>query len=35
MRRLGWFLAGVITGLVAAYYGAWVLLYRHLTRGVR
>lgn len=35
MKRAALFLAGVLTGLVAAYYGAWFAVYRHFFRGAR
>jgi len=35
MRRALAFLAGFVTGLVAAYYGAWFAVYRYLTRGAK
>jgi len=34
VKRLS-FLAGFVSGLVAAYYGAWLILYRYLTRGAK
>lgn len=35
MRRCALFAAGVFTGWLTAYYGAWLAAYRYLTKGTR